>query len=111
MSGRAWRPRRADATHEGENVNDPAGEENQEADWPGRVESQIPMKCRMTHAEGRMENSPSVRRNSGRVSASGEEGDEVVLDQDLERFLQGHRGDREFGDLIGGEFEEFEVGH
>ncbi len=40
-----------------------------------------------------------------------EEGVEVLLDQRMERFLQGHRGNREFGDLIGGEFEEFEVGH
>jgi hypothetical protein len=29
----------------------------------------------------------------------------------LEGFLQSHGGNGEFSDLIGGEFEEFEVGH
>ena len=36
-----------------------------------------------------------------------EEGVEVLLDEALEGFLQRHRGDGEFRDQIGGEFEEF----
>lgn len=35
----------------------------------------------------------------------------MLLDEGFEGFLQGHRGDGEFRDLIGGEFKDFEVGH